>query len=243
MGWFDWLDSDVAKHAKQEHAATQALKEIDEHLDLLKGNYSDVADEHRTALNARKDTLTDHLEAHKEARGSGKGVDIAHTNLKDSTANAKTSIGNSAKFIEKNAEFDKIAKTGKYTNPTVKFFKTGVKGALGLGVGLTALAAGAIYVGSKRDEAARDSRQSLRDQEMAALNAQLQAQTLAQPAPQMVMMDERDLGKPIPQLGDDTLMGLQKREGAKVAALGRGKQNMLEFSQPTPDIGQSALPA
>ena len=38
MGWFDWLDSDVAKHAKQEHAATQALKEIDEHLDLLKGN-------------------------------------------------------------------------------------------------------------------------------------------------------------------------------------------------------------
>ena len=219
MGWFDWLDSDVAKHAKQEHAATQALKEIDEHLDLLKGNYSDVADEHRTALNARKDTLTDHLEAHKEARGSGKGVDIAHTNLKDSTAN------------------------GKYTNPTVKFFKTGVKGALGLGVGLTALAAGAIYVGSKRDEAARDSRQSLRDQEMAALNAQLQAQTLAQPAPQMVMMDERDLGKPIPQLGDDTLMGLQKREGARVAALGRGKQNMLEFSQPTPDIGQSALPA
>ena len=144
----------------------------------------------------------------------------------DKTVNVGENVGKAAGSMS----------VGKAVSGSWKGAKFAAKGAGLLGLGVAAVGGLAWWADSKRSEAARESRQALRDQEMAALNAQMQTQTMAQPAPQMVTMDESMLGKP-------TLMGEIPREGNHVAALGRGGKSPIEFSQPTPDIGRNALPA
>lgn len=93
------------------------------------------------------------------------------------------------------------------------------------------LAGVGIWAYGKNEEKNREAKNTLRQANLDEMEAQTAA--LSAKADQA-------------QLGANTLCGLQPVEGEQVAKLGRssgGKNNVLDFVQPTPDVARGAVPA
>ncbi len=173
-----WAGLSAGNQQKEVGKVDGGIRKAMEQLEKRREN--PIADGHFEKLDAHLDTLAERNKDYLQAMQSGTKVEQAtaqkalNTALKDAEAGLKQSKS----FLGGAKNFERWAALGKF----------GVgKAALVA----TAAVAGVAWLAGRRDDAARESRQSLREQRDQAMETQL------------------NLGNSMPQLGANTMMGLE----------------------------------